>query len=63
MMYILKTCYWKQNQKFALLNLNYLNLKTRLDKLKIFLADTDSHFPYERKFINNTSAVFRKYGY
>ena len=31
------------NSEICILNLNCLNLKTRLDKLKIFLADTDSH--------------------
>ena len=95
------------SEMFCILNLNCLNLKTRLDKLKIFLADTDSHskkscitlqdtgfdehtdlafhsipgytlisdayrisshygvaiylnndFSYDRKFINNTTAVF-----
>ena len=95
------------NSGIYILNLKCLNLKTRLDKLKIFLADTDSYkkiacitlqgtcfdehtdlafhsipgytlisdayrisshcgvaiylnndISYERKFINNTSAVF-----
>ena len=95
------------NLDICILNLNFLNRKTLLDKLKIFLADSDSHskiscitlqctcfdeytdlifpsipgytlisdayrisshcgvaislntdFSYERKFINNTSAVF-----
>ena len=31
------------NSEICILNLNCLNLKTRLDKLKIFLADIDSH--------------------
>ena len=31
------------NSEICISNLNCLNLKTRLDKLKIFLADTDSH--------------------
>ena len=31
------------NSEICILNFNCLNLKTRLDKLKIFLADTDSH--------------------
>ena len=31
------------NSEICILNLNCLNLKTQLDKLTIFLADTDSH--------------------
>ena len=39
----LKEMLQETNSEICILNLNCLKLKTRLDKLKIFLANTDSH--------------------
>ena len=40
---VFKEMLQETNSEICILNLIWLNLKTRLDKLKIFLADTDSH--------------------